>query len=134
MSKQTDKISRQPENWENRNGPDCRENLWKSNIIHKLFIIPKLHTQQHNIFQTNLTLYSICVVVYIDGYSSLCTSYGGRHGGTRQWDTLYLFPRRTRSRNTWSFVFLTCDVFMLITDTLIYMRYNNTKYNFFFLA
>jgi hypothetical protein len=34
-----------------------------------------------------------------------------RHGGTRQWDTWYLFPRSTRSRDTWSFVFLTCDVF-----------------------
>jgi len=43
---------------------------------HKLFIIPKLHTQQ-NIFKTNLTFYSICVVVYVDG----C------HGGTWQRDT-----------------------------------------------
>jgi hypothetical protein len=32
-------------------------------------------------------------------------------GSPRQRDTWYLFPRSTRSRNTWSFVFLTCDVF-----------------------
>jgi hypothetical protein len=32
---------------------------------HKLFIIPKLHTQQKTFFKTNLTFYSICVVVYI---------------------------------------------------------------------
>ena len=32
---------------------------------HTLFIIPKLHTQQQNIF---LIFYSICVVVYVDGY------------------------------------------------------------------
>jgi hypothetical protein len=36
---------------------------------HKLFIIPKLHTQQQNIFF--LTNYSICVVVYVDGYISV---------------------------------------------------------------
>ena len=35
---------------------------------HELFIIPKLHTQQQSIFLTNLTFYSICVVVYVDGY------------------------------------------------------------------
>ena len=36
---------------------------------HKLFIIPKLHTQQQNIFVlTNLTFYSICVVVYVECY------------------------------------------------------------------
>jgi hypothetical protein len=34
-----------------------------------------------------------------------------RHGGTRQRDTWYVFSRSTRSRDTWSFVFLTCDVF-----------------------
>ena len=34
---------------------------------HKLFIIPKLHTQQ-NILKTNLTFNSIYGVVYVDGY------------------------------------------------------------------
>jgi hypothetical protein len=35
---------------------------------HTLFIIPKLHTQQQTIFKTNLTFYSICIVIYVDGY------------------------------------------------------------------
>ena len=51
----------------------------------------------------------------------------GRHGSTRQRDTWYLFPRRTRSRDIRCFVFLTSDVFYLITDTLISMRYNNIQ-------
>ena len=51
-----------------------------------------------------------------------------RHGGTRQRDAWYLYPRRTRFRYTWSIVILTCDVFKLITDTLISMRYNNISY------
>ena len=68
---------------------------------HKLFIIPKLHTQQNIFFYTNLTFHSICVVVYVDGY----------HGSMWQQDTWYLFPWSTQSRDTWSFVFLTCDIF-----------------------
>ena len=59
------------------------------------------------------------------GDNSLCTSCGGRHGGTRQRNTCYLFPRSTRSRDTWSFVFLTCGLSYLITGTLISMRYTN---------
>jgi len=68
-----------------------RSRISPYNKGHTLFIIPKLHILQQNIFWTNLTFYSICVVVYVDD----C------HGGTRQWDTWYLFPRSTRSRDTW---------------------------------
>ena len=44
--------------------------IYPYNKGHKLFIIPKLHTQQQHIFfiKTNLRFYSICVVVYVDGY------------------------------------------------------------------
>ena len=89
--------------------------LPRTGSMHCLLNRKYTHYNETFFFYTNLKFYSICEGLF----TRRCHNFRGRSsrryttlpmGARGSGDTWYLFPGSTRSRDTWSFVFLTCDV------------------------
>jgi hypothetical protein len=98
--------------------------------IHNVY---RNYTQNNKTFlKTNLTFYSICVVVYVNGYIAAIRKMKIETKHSTTWEIFFcvhlymaspwghtavgymilISPEHTVYRDTWSFAFLACDVFL----------------------